>query len=200
MDSADIVLELDLGAGRARSSSYELRRGDVERLTEPYMVRSVNLCQQALAEARLTPGDIARCCSSAGRRCRRTCGSGSPTGTASASRSTTARTRSPSSPGAPRSSPAPSAVPTRTGARQAGRLPVALEYPPIGPDTEPLIAGPDLRAGEGAPDDLSGYRVESSTPARGRPGAAAGSRLAPTGIFTVVAWQSGDDVTRTGSS
>ncbi len=37
---------------------YELRREEVERLAEPYLVRSINICRRVLAEKQLEPGDI----------------------------------------------------------------------------------------------------------------------------------------------
>jgi molecular chaperone DnaK len=39
---------------------YELRRADVERLAEPYIVRSINICKRVLAERRLGVSDIER--------------------------------------------------------------------------------------------------------------------------------------------
>ncbi|WP_152363693.1 Hsp70 family protein [Microlunatus speluncae] len=57
-DSADVIVELDDGAGRRHEFEYELRRADVERLTEPLVVRSINLCRKALQERALGPADI----------------------------------------------------------------------------------------------------------------------------------------------
>ncbi len=56
--SADIEVELDDGAGRRLDFYYELTRADVQRLVEPLLARSVNLCRKALEEARLAPTDI----------------------------------------------------------------------------------------------------------------------------------------------
>jgi molecular chaperone DnaK len=38
----------------------ELRRSDVDRLAEPFIVRAVNLCRKAITEKRLTPADISQ--------------------------------------------------------------------------------------------------------------------------------------------
>jgi molecular chaperone DnaK len=37
---------------------YELRRADVEKLMEPLVLRSINICRKVLSEKRLAPGDI----------------------------------------------------------------------------------------------------------------------------------------------
>ena len=37
---------------------YELNRCDVERLAEPFVLRSINICKRSLAEKRLSPGDV----------------------------------------------------------------------------------------------------------------------------------------------
>lgn len=58
VDVAEIVLELNSGDGRSFEFEYDLTRGDVERLAEPFIARSVNLCGKALRESGLGPGDI----------------------------------------------------------------------------------------------------------------------------------------------
>lgn len=57
-ESAVIEVELKDKHERACDFEYELRRADVERLTEPYIVRTVNHCRTALTERGLGPGDI----------------------------------------------------------------------------------------------------------------------------------------------
>ena len=44
--------------GTGMSFEHELKRGDVERLAEPLVERSVNLCRSVLQDARLSPPDI----------------------------------------------------------------------------------------------------------------------------------------------
>jgi len=44
--------------GASTSFEYELKRGDVERLAEPLIERSINLCRSVLEEARLSSSDI----------------------------------------------------------------------------------------------------------------------------------------------
>lgn len=58
VQSEDIVIELENHRNNRFEFTYELRRGDVERLAEPFYVRSINLCKQALTEKRLDPGNI----------------------------------------------------------------------------------------------------------------------------------------------
>ena len=44
--------------GQAVPFEYELRRADVERLSEPFIVRAMNICKNVLAEKHLSAGDI----------------------------------------------------------------------------------------------------------------------------------------------
>jgi molecular chaperone DnaK len=59
-DTAHIEIELVCNddAGDPVSFEYELSRGDVERLMEPFIVRSVNICRKVLLEKRLGPANI----------------------------------------------------------------------------------------------------------------------------------------------
>ncbi|MFF5260506.1 Hsp70 family protein [Actinomadura viridis] len=59
-ESAEILVELQDDDGRLFELQYDLTRADVERLTEPLIVRSVNLCRKALAESGIGPGDVER--------------------------------------------------------------------------------------------------------------------------------------------
>ncbi|WP_049579993.1 Hsp70 family protein [Streptomyces sp. SBT349] len=56
--TADIFVELADDRGRRFEFDHELRREDVERLAEPFVTRSVNLCRTALEEFGVGPGDI----------------------------------------------------------------------------------------------------------------------------------------------
>jgi chaperone protein DnaK len=51
-----VAFEIDLGEGR--SFSRQLRRGELEKMIEPYVQRTVDSCARALADARLTTGQI----------------------------------------------------------------------------------------------------------------------------------------------
>jgi len=49
---------LNLGEGRQVPFEYELKRSDVERLAESYILRSINICKKVLADKRLIAGNI----------------------------------------------------------------------------------------------------------------------------------------------
>ena len=53
LESTPIYLDLKDDHGQEIEFEYVLKRSDVERLAEPYLVRSINLCKQALHEKRL---------------------------------------------------------------------------------------------------------------------------------------------------
>jgi len=46
--------------GEVVSLDYDLRRSELERLAEPYVLQSINICKQVLAERNLTAGDLER--------------------------------------------------------------------------------------------------------------------------------------------
>jgi molecular chaperone DnaK len=189
VDSADIVLDLDLGERGREEFEFELHRGDVERLTEPYVVRSVNLTRQALADSRLTPDDIARVLLVGGptlspylrdRLADPEHGLGIPIDHSQDPLTVVARGAAVFAGTQRRPDPSP--------ARREGRFQVALEYTPIGPDIEPLIAGRIRAAGEAAPEDLSGYHVELVATGAGTQWRSGRFPVGADGLFTVVAW------------
>lgn len=57
-DSAEILVDLQDDDGRPFEFWYDLTRADVERLAEPFIIRSVNLCKKALQESGLGAGDV----------------------------------------------------------------------------------------------------------------------------------------------
>lgn len=58
-DSTDVTVDLSVG-GELLELEYELRRQDVERLAEPFVRRSIELCRQALADCGVGPADIGK--------------------------------------------------------------------------------------------------------------------------------------------
>jgi molecular chaperone DnaK len=44
--------------GQPVQFEYEVKHSDVERITEPFVLRSINICKKALAEKRLEPGNV----------------------------------------------------------------------------------------------------------------------------------------------
>ncbi|GAA1035133.1 hypothetical protein GCM10009557_41900 [Virgisporangium ochraceum] len=153
VDAAEIFVEVDLGTGQREEFSYDLRRADVERLTEPYLVRSVNLCRRALAEANLTPADIGRTLLVGGPTLspyvRERLKDGLGIEVDHSQDPLTVVARGAAIFAGTQRRPAP------VGPVAPGKVTVALEYPPIGPDTDPLIVG--RLSGS---DDFGGYRVE----------------------------------------
>jgi molecular chaperone DnaK len=164
-DTAEILLEVDTGAAKRVEFEYDLRRADVARLADPYIVRSLNLCRRALAEANLGPADISRVLLVGGptlspylreRLSDPDEGLGilidhsqDPLTVVARGAAIFAGTQR---------------RPEPTGAVVPGQFTIALEYPPIGPDTEPLIIGRVLGTRNGDAVDLTGYTVEVVNP------------------------------------
>ncbi|HEY5842219.1 MAG TPA: Hsp70 family protein, partial [Mycobacterium sp.] len=157
--SAGILVDLDDGRGNRVEFDYELRRDQLDRIAEPFILRSINLCRKALRESRLDPGDIAKAILVGG-----------PT----LSPYLRARLADPDSGlGIPLDhSHDPLTVVVRGAAIFAGtqRMPqqvqpapalgtftLQLEYQPVGPDTEPPLVG---RVVPPPGTDLTGYTVE----------------------------------------
>ena len=189
VEATDIAIELALGGPGRTEFEYELRRADVERLTEPYLVRSVNLCRQALAESRLTPDDISRVLLVGGPTLSPYLrawladpdrGLGIPIDHSQDPITVVARGAAIFAGTQRRPDPSP-VVPT-------GSLRLALEYAPIGPDTEPLIAGRVLASGANAPTDFTGYRVELVSAEAQAAWRSGQFPVGADGYFTVTAW------------
>ncbi|MFC0037401.1 Hsp70 family protein [Actinomadura rayongensis] len=146
-ESAAIVLEdlLD-DAGREFDFEYDLRRADVERLIEPFIVRSVNLCRKALTESRLGPGDLQKVLLVGGptltpylreRLADPKEGLGIPLDHSQDPMTVVARGAAIFAAGQRLSEAAlPVSAPVAPGAYA-----VELEYKPMGPDTEPFVGG-----------------------------------------------------------
>ena len=56
--SYEISEFLESGDGDVRRFEYELQRGQIEPLVEPFIRQSITICKKVLAEANLSPGDI----------------------------------------------------------------------------------------------------------------------------------------------
>ncbi|RKN21127.1 Hsp70 family protein [Micromonospora musae] len=57
-DAVELMVELTVGDGETETFEYTLRRGELDRIAEPFYARAVNLCRQALADGGLRPDDI----------------------------------------------------------------------------------------------------------------------------------------------
>jgi molecular chaperone DnaK len=158
-ETADIFVEFDDGGGDRVEFEHELRRADVERIAEPFIVRSINLCRKALEERRLAPGDISRAILVGGptlspylrqRLADPVEGLGIPLDYSQDPLTVVAR-------GAAIFAGTQRLTDSAPPPPQAGRYSAHLEYQPVGPDAEPLLAG-RISAPTGAA--LTGFTVE----------------------------------------
>jgi molecular chaperone DnaK len=145
--------------GEAVDFEYELRQADVERLAEPLILRSINICKRVLSEARLAVGDLEKLILVGGptlmpylrRRLQdRDEGLGIPLEFSNDPMTVVARGAAIFAGGQriEGAAPAPTAP---------GQFALQLEYKPVGADTEPLVGGKVL-ATDGV--DLSRYTIE----------------------------------------
>ena len=138
---------------------YELKRNDVVPLMEPFVERSINLCQKTLEEKRLSPGDIEKVILVGG-----------PTLTPIFREILSAKLRIPlefsidpftvNARGAAifaGTQPMPKEIVRRQRPILAGQYSLELEYQPIGNEPEPLVGGTVI-APEGI--SLAGFTIE----------------------------------------
>lgn len=145
--------------GKAVDFEYDLRQQDVELLAEPLVLRSINICKRVLAEGRLGVGDVAKVILVGGptlmpylrRRLEdREEGLGIPLEFSNDPLTVVARGAAIFAGGQriERGTPRPTAP---------GQYAIQLEYKPVGADTEPLLGGRVVAAGE---EDLSRLTIE----------------------------------------
>ncbi|MET9487281.1 Hsp70 family protein [Nocardia sp. NPDC006630] len=186
-NSADIEIELDDGDGRRVEFYYEMLRADVERLTEPLITRSVNLCRKAVEEAHLGPGDISKLILVGGPTLspylREHLGderrglripldfSQDPLTVVARGAAIFAGTQR-----IPQTS-APVAAP--------GGFTVQLEYQPVGPDREPLVVGRIAAANGDVPSGLTIEAVNAQARPPWRSGKVA---VGENGVFSTTLW------------
>ncbi|REE97131.1 Hsp70 family protein [Thermomonospora umbrina] len=180
--SAEILVELRDTDGDFVEFEYDLTRSEVERLTEPLIVRSVNLCRNALTESGLGPSDIEKVLLVGGptlspylreRLADPVEGLGIPIDHGQDPITAVARGAAIFAGGQLLDAPA-SAAPL-----PPGRYAVALDYQPVGPDTEPLVGG-TVSGG-----DIAGFTIEFVNTAT-RPAWRSGAvPLTDAGAFTV---------------
>ncbi|WP_067488611.1 Hsp70 family protein [Actinomadura hibisca] len=184
-DGADILVDLTDDRGQSFEFEYELRRADVERLTEPYLVRSINLCRKALAEAGLGPGDVERLLLVGGptlspylreRLADPREGLGIALDHSQEPVTVVARGAAIFA-GTQRVEYTAPAVPS-----VAGGYTVELEYQPVGPDTEPFVGG---RVGGG---DTTGHAIEFVNEQSRPPWRSGRLELGPDGTFATTLW------------
>ena len=176
-------------SGKAVNFEYELKRSDVERLAEPYIVRSINICKNVLTEKRLGSSDIEKVLLVGGptlmpflrnRLKDPAVGLGIPLDFSLDPLTVVAH-------GA--------AVFAGTQRREVdsrhyenlkeNQYAVKLEYKPVGADTEPLVGGQVIAPNQGSLEGFSIEFVNTESHPQWRSGKI---RLAPNGFFTTSLW------------
>lgn len=176
-------------AGDRVCFQYDLQRADVERLLEPLVIRSRNICKRVLAEKRLGPADVAKVLLVGGPTLTPALrqllndphmGLGIPlefgidpmtiVAKGAALFASTQRLET--------GSPPTAAVP--------GTYRLQLDYQPVGIDPEPLVGGRVLSEQEG--DDFTGFTVEFVAAQAHPPRRTGQIRLASRGTFLTNLW------------
>lgn len=138
---------------------YELKRKDVEKLAEPFILRSLNICKKVLTEKRLGIGDMEKILLVGGstlapylreRLADRNEGLGIPLEFSMDPLTVVAR-------GAAIFAGTQRIEGIAVKPMTMGQYTIQLEYKPVGADTEPLVGGKVLAA-EG--ENLSGFTIE----------------------------------------
>jgi len=184
-DSALIVVQLQDDGGETFEFEYDLMRADVERLSEPYIARSVNLCGKALRESGLGPADIEKVLLVGGptlspylreRLADPREGLGIALDHTQDPITVVARGAAIFA-GSKRLDTVAAAPPP-----PAGRHAVELEYRPVGPDTEPFIGGRVTGA------DATGHTLEFVNAEAKPPWRSGQIGLTAEGTFTASLW------------
>jgi molecular chaperone DnaK len=159
-ESADVLVHPPLRdeTGHEFEFEFTLRRTDVARLAEPYLRRSVNLCTDALGRAGLGPGDIERVLLIGGPTLAPYTREFLAAGPGQGLGITLDHSQDPLTVVARGAAIFARTQRTVSQARPlAGQLAARLEYPPVGPDAEPLVVG--QISGPGGLS-LAGFTVE----------------------------------------
>jgi molecular chaperone DnaK len=184
-ESAELRLDLEDDSGRLVEFGYDLLRVDVERLIEPFAVRSVNLCRKALEECGLGPGDVQKALLVGGptlspylreRLADPREGLGIPLDHSHDPITTVARGAAVFA-GSQRIDPSLGGPPP-----PSGEYAVKLEYRPAGPDIEPFVGG------KVTGPDPSGCSIEFVNPETQPVWRSGRIPLAADGTFTTTLW------------
>ena len=188
-ESAEIMIDplCQDDEGKLVQFEYSLKKSDVERLAEPFILQAINICKKVLKEKRLGAGDIEKVILVGGpslmpylreRLLDKREGLGIPlefrvnpltiVAQGAAIFAGTQRLESVSA--------APLA---------AGQFSLELEYKPVGADTEPLVGGRAVAAGERA---LAGFTIEFVNAEAKPPWRSGRLGLAPNGTFVTNLW------------
>ena len=174
--------------------NYELRRADLERLAAPFIRRSINICKETLESRRLAPGHIAKIImvggptlmpflreqlsdASEGLGIPLECDVDPLTVVARGAAVFAGSQRMPDGDWKKRV--------------KAGQYGIRLDYSPVGPDTDPPVAG-IVSAEEGTSVDFTGYTIEFLNPEIRPPWRSGKIGLGPKGNFmTIVSAEKG---------
>ena len=187
-DSAEITVDIDLPDSGRVEFEFELRTGDLERIIEPFVARSVNLCRKVLQEIDLGPADIAKMILVGGptlapylrhRLADPTAGLGIPLDHSQDPLTVVARGAAIF--GGTQRLPEAALPPPPTPDRFA----VHLDYEPMGQLVEPPISG---RVEAAQDEDLSGYTIEFNNLTSKPPWRGGKVSLAPDGTFATTLW------------
>lgn len=187
--SASEIIDLsDLSIGQGQQADgfdFELRRCDLERLAEPFIAKSINICRDVLTESRLNPCDIEKLLLVGGptlmpylrqRLADKAQGLGI----------TLEFSRDPFTVVAQGAAVFAATQPLAIDKPpQAGEYNVNLDYKAIGPDVEPLVSGQVITANG---DDLSKCTIEFVNKEARPPWRSGKVGLSPDGRFMTNLW------------
>ncbi len=185
-DSAQIVIDFlcQDDYGHPVRFEYELLRKDVERLAEPLILRSINICKKVLAEKRLDPKSVEKVILVGGPTMMPYLRSmlsehlGIPLDYRVDPLTVVAR-------GAAVFAGTIRLQVERTQPVDKGQFVVELDYKPMGPDTEPLVAGKVVGK---AAKDFSGFTIEFINNSSRPPWRSGKIGLGPDGVFLTNLW------------
>lgn len=187
-DSAWVELELEDRRGVRHEFEYELLRSDVERLADPIVSKSVNLCKDALAGLGIGPGDVEKVIMVGGqtampylreRLADPDAGLGIPLEFDQDPMTVVARGAAIFAGGQPLEAEATAALPEPGGYR------IRLEYPRVSPDVDPIVMGQVSGEGDAALSDLTVELVDHDADPAWRSGTI---RLTDRGNFSTTLW------------
>ncbi|MFV2177179.1 Hsp70 family protein [Actinomadura sp. LOL_016] len=185
-DEAAITVEIVDASGDPQDFIYDLTRGEVERLIEPLIVRSVNLSRKALEESRLGPGDIEKVLLVGGptlmpylreRLADPRAGLGIALDHSQDPLTVVARGAAIFAGGQRLDTVAAPPPPAASG-----EYAVELEYRPVGPDIEPFVGGRVTGA------DTAGCSIQFVNPEAKPPWRSGRIPLSADGTFTATLW------------
>lgn len=173
--------------GKPVQFEYTLKKSDVERLAEPFILQSINICKKVLKEKRLGAGDIEKVLLVGGptlmpylrdRLLDRSQGLGIPLEFRVNPLTIVAQ-------GAAIFAGTQRLEGVKAAPAAAGQFSLELEYKPVGADTEPLVGG---RVVAGGGQSVAGFTVEFVNAEAKPPWRSGKLGLAPNGTFVTNLW------------